>query len=1611
MKIKNVLGLDIGTNSIGGALIKLPENIEDYGIEGKIEWIGSRILPDSDYKKAFEIGQTKSASVLTPTANRRQKRGARRLKQRYKLRRNRLIAVFKALEWIKEDFPIDFKKAKRNNENFKFAIGDYLPFGEKTINEFEEQFGIQGEKSKKKGSRKGGKSVIPEDWIVYFLRKKALTDKIEIFELARIIYILNQRRGFKSSRKDLKDTNILPYDEFVKRKEKKDYGEMGIETRFVCITKIKTITIGDEKKDNKGRVIGNEFKIEPEDKRMEIWYETKKNRPEWDIKGETFTFLVTQKIDKNGKFTQLKPQTPTDENWALCTTALDEKIQQVDNPTLKHPGAFFYNELLEAYKEGRNYKIRQYPVYRWRYKEELKAIWTKQCELNPELHKINADKVILKKLFEVLYPTQAKNNLPKLKEFTENDLLHIISNDIIYYQRELKSQKNSISECRYEKRIGKEKEENGNWIETGKYGLKCIPKSSPIFQEFRIWQDIHNIKILKREEKIDGKTKLDVDFTKKYISREIKEEIYKAFIQKASINEKDILEIISKNNESHDIVIEKKATEHSHRINLYANRESLKGNETLLRYKSLFKRVDYDGERLLNDSKILFKLWHIDYSITSSDIEKSEKGIRTALTNILPELPNKETVIQEFLKLSEFKKEYGSYSAMAIKKLLPLMRVGKFWNEAAIQEKTKERIQKIIDGEYDELVNSETRDKIIKWEKENRPLNSITDYYGLPTWLAGYLVYGIHSENEYQVCKNAEEFNNKVVLKLKNNSLRNPVVEQVVRETLLIVRDIWKHLESTNEKIDEIHIELGRELKNNTDERKKFAETQNNNFKEKLRIKALLKELINDGFSQVIDEESYIFSKGKFDFKTKVEKTNFEVNPNPDSPNDIEKFRIWESMSKKTDFDWDKKVKDEKIPTEQSIKKYILWRSQDCRSPYTGKIIPLSKLFDPNQYEIEHIIPRAKMKNDSMNNLVISEWGVNKAKGNQLAANFISDSKGKCTHGGREYKLFTLEEYETYCNEVFKFNKTKRKNLLATEVPDGFVERQLNDTRFITKIVAQLLKPVVGSETKIIFTGGSITSELKKNWGLNKEWKKLLLPRFERLEKITGQTYIKTNENDRNDIDINVPENEKLELKRIDHRHHALDALIIAATTREHIRYLNSLNAVDTNAELKKVKQSLVKGKIREFKLPWETFTKEAREKLEETIVSFKVNNKIISKPKNLYTVWGDDMKKIKKEQKPNNKWMSVRKSMFKLPQGIIHLKDVYEEKNIYKAIEIQIERMRVQNKPEMRIASYVYDKEARQTIKKLIEQIGISIEEKESLLLEIKKYLRGNPLRDFAGKEYKAIKIAYFEEYASKRVNLDNSFDHKKIDKIPYAKLGKSTLGKLLHEHLDSEDSRNEKGVADPTKAFSNEGLEILAKKAGMKINKVTIYEKKDESSKFGKQYVEVDAGSNSFFVLYENNTTKERSGYESIPTHKAIEKLVNGEQIAEDKEGYTKIILSPGDLVYVPTKDERERIINGIEITEVIDWENLKKIFNQTYKMVSCTEKECHFIPFNLANPIIDTTELGANNKSEKAWDGEIIYTKNSKDKITRANSGSIIKASCIKIKVDRLGHISLT
>jgi len=177
-------------------------------------------------------------------------------------------------------------------------------------------------------------------------------------------------------------------------------------------------------------------------------------------------------------------------------------------------------------------------------------------------------------------------------------------------------------------------------------------------------------------------------------------------------------------------------------------------------------------------------------------------------------------------KLPELKKEYGSYSAMAIKKMLPVMRCGQYWKQEDILQTVRERAEEISVRLNDinhnvrriiEIADDDVQKQVLKSFIEKDDLTK-----GLATYQAAYLIYDRHSEKIKTSINSVEDFGKYIQKQIPTNSLRNPIVEKVVRETMFLVRDIWKRYGTINE----IHIEIGRNLKNNSEERKKISDVQ-----------------------------------------------------------------------------------------------------------------------------------------------------------------------------------------------------------------------------------------------------------------------------------------------------------------------------------------------------------------------------------------------------------------------------------------------------------------------------------------------------------------------------------------------------------------------------------------------------------------------------------------------------------------------------------------------------------------------------------------------------------------------------------------------------------------
>ena len=86
---------------------------------------------------------------------------------------------------------------------------------------------------------------------------------------------------------------------------------------------------------------------------------------------------------------------------------------------------------------------------------------------------------------------------------------------------------------------------------------------------------------------------------------------------------------------------------------------------------------------------------------------------------------------------------------------------------------------------------------------------------------------------------------------------------------------------------------------------------------------------------------------------------------------------------------------------------------------------------------------------------------------------------------------------------------------------------------------------------------------------LDQVWRELVSPRFIRLNELTQSTLFgdwQTSKSGHKYFDCNLDDvlrekDESYDIKRIDHRHHALDALIVALCTEDHVNYINNINA------------------------------------------------------------------------------------------------------------------------------------------------------------------------------------------------------------------------------------------------------------------------------------------------------------------------------------------------------------------------------------------------------------------------------------------------------------------
>lgn len=1380
--MKKILGLDLGTNSIGWAVVNEAENETE---QSSIIKIGVRVNPLT----TDELGNFEKGKSITTNSVRTEKRSARRNLQRYKLRKEALIKILKNNNFITDDTIL---------------------------------------------SEQGNKTTFE----TYSLRANAANKEVSLMEFARVLLMLNKKRGYKSSRKakstdegqlidgmsvarELYDKDLTPGQFLLEQiykgvKTEPDFYRSDLQREFDKIweyqkqyySELFTVELKEQLKGkNKGQtgtICQKAFNIECES-RTTKGFEQKIKNYQWRANSLKEQMTLEQLTIV---FQEINNQLNKSSNY--LGNISDRSKELYFNHQIV--GQYLYEKLLQ----DSHYSTKNKVFYRQDYLDE----------------------------FETLWETQSKYH----KELTD-ELKKEIRDVIIFYQRPLKSQKGLLSICELEGREV-EIEKNGKKI-TKIIGPRVSPKSSPIFQESKIWQILNNVQIEGNvipnlQQDLFGEA-TEFKYGKRPLTQEEKQILFAELNIKEKLNSSQVLQILEMKGDyklnykeiegnktralffkafqeiielsGHEIEFTKKK---AHKIE-----EELKEIFVALGFSTeiLGLKTDLTKEEIKDqqiEKQAYYKLWHLLYSFEGD----SSKLGNEKLIQKLMELCNMPKEYATILSNITFPLDYGNISTRATLKILPFLRQGFMYSEAC--------------------------------EK------------------AGY------KHSKHSLTK--EEIENKILKdslsQLPKNSLRNPVVEKILNQMINVVNSLVEEYG----KPDEIRIELARELKKSAQERDELTKAVNSSKKDHEKIVKILQE------------------------------TPFNIQ-NP-SRNDIIRYKLYKELE-----------------------------ANGYHTLYTNTYISQERLFSKD-FDIEHIIPQALLFDDSFANKTLEKRDANIEKGKMTAFDYVLEKQGE--RGAESYK----DKIESLFSSG-KISKTKRKNLLIrqSEIPEGFIDRDLRNSQYIAKKSREILEQIV----KVVnTTTGSVTDRLREDWQLIDVMKELNWDKYDKC----GQTECYTNR------DGNVIKKIKDWTKRNDHRHHAMDALTIAFTKPSYIQYLNNLNArVEKSVEeyldldnveirlLDKEKRSSAvygietkelyrdkNGKLRfNPPMPLNELRKEAKKHLEDILVSIKAKNKVVTRNTNI-------------TKTKNGEKQIVQQT----PRGELH------------EATMQGKIKQYETKEETINASF--DKEKIQTVANKAYR--------EALLKRLQEF-NNDPKKAFTGKNSLDKKPLYLDllhtDKVPSKVKVVNFVDvytkRKPIDKdLKVEKVIDVQIRKILEARLKEYNE-------DSAKAFSNldENPIWLNKEKGIAIKRVTIkgtsnvialHSKKDKDGNYilnedgTKQAVDfVNTGNNHHVAVYKKTIIDKKTSlpatdekgnikYELeevvVSFFEATIRANNGEPIIDktynQDKGWQFLFSMKQNEYFVFPRYETTKDVNGNEVTiKTFDPKDIDLLNPDNYSLIS--------------------------------------------------------------------------
>lgn len=667
-----------------------------------------------------------------------------------------------------------------------------------------------------------------------------------------------------------------------------------------------------------------------------------------------------------------------------------------------------------------------------------------------------------------------------------DEFIRMLRDEVIFMQRPLKSCKHLVSLCEFEKqekvmRVQQDDGKGGRQLveRKVKFGPKVAPKSSPLFQLCRIYEAVNNIRLTRP------------DGSPRDITPEERAKIVAHLQSSASLSFAALKKLLKEKALIADQLTSKSGLKgNSTRVALatalqpYPQYHHLLDMELETRMMTVQLTDEETGEvterevAVVTDSYVrqpLYRLWHILYSIEERD------AMRRAL---ITQLGMKEEdldggLLDQLYRLDFVKPGYGNKSAKFICKLLPQLQQGLGYSEACAA---------------------------VGYRHSNSPTS--------------------------------EEITERTLLEkiplLQRNELRQPLVEKILNQMINLVNAL-----KAEYGIDEVRVELARELKMSREERERMAEGNRRREKENKAIAEKIREC------------------GLF-------------------------------------------------PTKSRIRKYMLWEEAGEKCLYCGQILTLSQCLNGDDMEVEHIIPKSVLYDDSYGNKTCACRRCNKEKGNRTALEYIRAKGWEAEYMERINGLLD--------KKAISYSKHQRLRWLKEDIPSDFLERQLRLTQYISRQAMAILQQGI---RRVSASEGGVTARLRSLWGYDDILHTLNLDRYDSM----GETERVSREGETT---------EKLRIKdwskRKDHRHHAIDALVVASTRQGYIQRLNRVSSESEREAMSgeiKVQKAANTDKLSLLER-WLTqrphlSVRAVSDKVAEILISYRPGKRVVTRGRNIY--------------------------------------------------------------------------------------------------------------------------------------------------------------------------------------------------------------------------------------------------------------------------------------------------------------------------------------------------------------------------------------------------------